>query len=188
MSTSTEPHTVSHILHDVGLAAWFGGALMGAIGLNGAANDVSDERDRLRVASSGWARWTPVNAAAIGAHLVGGAGLLVANRDRARKQAGVRGNTIVKTLLTGAALGATAYSRVLGNQVTQAGQTHAEGGTVPSEATPEDVARPQQQLRGLQWAIPALTGLLVVLGAQQGEQQKPNAVVSGLAKARSLRS
>jgi len=44
---------------------------------------------------------------------------------------------------------------------------------VPGDATPEDVAGIQQRLRLLQWVTPVLTGILIVLGAQQGEQQRP---------------
>ena len=32
----------------------------------------------------------------------------------------------------------------------------------------------QRQLKLTQWAIPAITGTLIVMGAQQGEQQKPS--------------
>ena len=90
---------------------------MGAIGVNGAAADVDDPRQRARVANAGWARWTPVNAVAIGAHLVGGAQLLKANKGRVATQKGVLANTNIKLALTAAALGATAYSRVLGKKV-----------------------------------------------------------------------
>ncbi len=62
-------NTLAHAMHDIGLAAWFGGSLMGAIGVNGAAADVDDPRQRARVANAGWDRWTPFNAVAIGAHL-----------------------------------------------------------------------------------------------------------------------
>ena len=58
-------NTVARSMHDVGLATWFGGSLMGAVGLNGAAGEVSDPPQRARVANSGWARWTPVNLGAI---------------------------------------------------------------------------------------------------------------------------
>ncbi|MET7443093.1 hypothetical protein ABZS63_39625, partial [Streptomyces sp. NPDC005568] len=76
----SDRNTVIRSLHDVGLAAWFGGSLMGAVGLNGAAKDQGETaRGRARIASSGWAKWTPVNAAAIGVHLFGGGGLLAAN-------------------------------------------------------------------------------------------------------------
>jgi hypothetical protein len=52
-------NTVARTLHDLGLAAWFGGSLMGATGVNGAAAVVQDPTQRLRVANTGWARWTP---------------------------------------------------------------------------------------------------------------------------------
>ncbi|MEE3920623.1 hypothetical protein V2I01_27405 [Micromonospora sp. BRA006-A] len=45
--------------------------------MNGAAARINDTTERLPVASAGWARWTPVNAAAIGAHLAGAVGELV---------------------------------------------------------------------------------------------------------------
>ncbi len=165
-------NTVVRSLHDVGAAGWFGGSLMGAVALNGASRDISDPAERSQIAASGWARWAPVSAAAIGAHLLGGAGLLLAHRDRVRRQPGVGANTAVKAALTLAALGTTAYSGLLGARLAHA-DVKTDGGTVPGDATPDDVARTQQQLRILQWITPVLTGTLVVLGAQQGEQQRP---------------
>ena len=170
---SSSRNTLVRSLHDVGAAGWFGGSLMGAIALNGASKDIKDPAERSKIAASGWARWAPFSAAAIGAHLLGGSGLLLAHRDRVRNQSGVGTNTAVKTALTLAALGTTAYSGVLGARLGKA-EANTEGGTVPSEDTPDDVARTQQQLRILQWATPILTGALVVLGAQQGEQQRPS--------------
>jgi hypothetical protein len=175
----TNRNTVIRSLHDLGAAAWFGGSLMGAIGLNGASQDVPDPADRARIAADGWARWSPVAAVAIGAHLLGGLGLVVANRRRLRVQTGVGINTIVKSTVTAAALAATAYSGVLGARVAAAGNVESEGGTLPSQHTPHDVASAQQRLRLIQWAIPALTGVLLVLGAQQGEQQRPTEIIKG---------
>ncbi|OZB87832.1 MAG: hypothetical protein B7X41_11330, partial [Microbacterium sp. 14-71-5] len=106
---SMSSNTFVRSLHDLGAAAWFGGGLMGAIGLNGASEEVEDPRQRVHTASLGWAKWAPVNALAIGAHLVGGAGLLLANRGRVRAQEGVTANTVVKTALTIAALGTTVW-------------------------------------------------------------------------------
>jgi hypothetical protein len=48
----TADNTVSRSLHDLGLATWFGGSLMGAVGLNGAAADVEEPKQRLRVAGA----------------------------------------------------------------------------------------------------------------------------------------
>ncbi|GAA4966589.1 hypothetical protein WHI96_20410 [Pseudonocardia tropica] len=166
-------NTVVRTLHDAGLAAWFGGTLMGAVGVNGAADDVHDSTERLRVANAGWARWAPVNAVAIGAHLVGGIGLLRANADRARTEPGVKAASIVKSVVTGAAVAATAYAGVLGTQ-TAKGEGHpARGGVTPAAGTPSAAADAQRKLKVVQWVIPALTGVLVVLSAQQGEQQRP---------------
>jgi hypothetical protein len=173
-------NTVSRSLHDLGLAAWFGGSLMGAVGLNGAAAEVEEPKQRLRVANAGWNRWTPVNLAGIAAHLAGGAVLLGANKGRVAGQQGVAQATAVKTALTVLALGATAWSRALGAKLNQAGEVPVEGGTDPVPETPEDVAKAQRQLRVLQWGIPLLTGAMLVLNARMGEQQRPTQVSGGM--------
>lgn len=166
-------NTVIRAMHDLGGAAWFGGTLMGAVGVNGGSKDVKDPAERAAVAAAGWARWAPISAAAIGAHLIGGAGLLAANRDRVRAQQGAAANALIKSVLTAAAIGTTVYSGILGAKIaSEAGSAPVEGGTVPSESTPDKVARLQQQQRVLQWVTPALTGGILILGAQQGEQQR----------------
>ncbi len=175
----SERNTFAHFLHDAGLAAWFGGSLMGAVGVNGAASDVDDPRQRARVANAGWGRWTPVNLAAIGAHLAGGAMLLKANKGRVAKQKGVLANTNVKLALTAGALGATAYSRMLGQKVMDAGDVPVAGGTEPLASTPPEVAKAQKQLKALQWAIPGLTGAVLASSSLHEEQQRPSQVVKG---------
>ena len=176
----TADNTVSRSMHDLGLATWFGGSLMGAVGLNGAAAEVEEPKQRLRVATAGWNRWTPVNLAGIAAHVVGGAVLLGANKGRMASQPGVAQATVAKTALTGAALAATAWSRALGAKLDQDGEAPVEGGTDPGDHTPEDVAKAQRQLKVLQWVIPALTGAVLVLNARMGEQQRPAQVTGGL--------
>jgi CBS domain-containing protein len=132
-----QDNTVARSLHDLGLAAWFGGSLMGAVGLNGAAAVVDRPEQRLRVANAGWARWTPVNLAGIAAHVAGGAVLLVANKGRVAGQRGVARATIAKTALTGLALAATGSARVLGAKLERVGDAPVEGGTTPTAGSPE---------------------------------------------------
>lgn len=175
-------NTLAHAMHDIGLAAWFGGSLMGAIGVNGAAADVDDPRQRARVANAGWNRWTPFNAAAIGAHLLGGAQLLRANKGRVATQKGVLANTNTKLALTAGALGATAYARVLGKKMLAAGDVPVAGGTDSLATTPPEVAKAQKQLSALQWAIPGLTGAMLASSSLHEEQQRPGQVVSGVLK------
>jgi hypothetical protein len=181
-------NTVVRSLHDLGAAAWFGGTLMGAVGVNGAAATVSDPRERAKVAAAGWAKWAPVNAVAIGAHLIGGAAILYTNRDRARHQSGVTANTVTKLAVTGAALGATALSGILGAKTAQGAGDPVDGATDPSPATPDDVAAAQKQLRYLQWVLPVLTGTIVVLTSQQGEQQRPSQILAGMGNTLARRS
>jgi hypothetical protein len=167
-------------LHDLGLATWFGGSLAGAVAVNGAAGDLPDERQRLRVANAGWARLAPVNLAAIVAHLAGATGLLLANKGRVFTQEGVGTTTIAKAALTGVALGVTAYSGVLGRKLGQADGVPVEGPTDPGPETPPDIAWTQRQLAVCQWAVPALTAGLIVLNAVHGEQQRPSRALPGI--------
>jgi len=175
-----QDNTLARSLHDLGLAAWFGGSLMGAVGLNGAAATVDQPQQRLRVANAGWARWTPVNLAGIAAHVTGGAVLLAGNKGRLATQRGVASATVAKAAVTGLALAATAYARALGERLMQAGDAPVEGGTTPAGDTPPDLAGAQRQLTVLQWVIPGLTGAALVLNALMGEQQRPQQVKSGL--------
>ena len=179
----SERNTLAHAMHDLGLAAWFGGSLMGAIGVNGAAADVDDPRQRARVANAGWARWTPFNAVAIGAHLIGGAQLLKANKGRVATQQGVLANTNLKMALTAGALAATGYARVLGKKMQKAGDVPVAGGTNATASTPPEVAKAQKQLNALQWAIPGLTGAMLASSSLHEEQQRPSQVVGGTIKA-----
>jgi hypothetical protein len=173
-------NTVSRSLHDVGLAAWFGGTLANAVALNPAAAE-SDSPERTgAVANVGWDRWTPVNAGAIGLHLVGGAGLVGGNASRLAGQRGVAAMAATKTGLTAATLAVTAYSRMLGRRVSERTDVPAESGTDPAPTTPDDVAAAQRQLRMLQWALPALTGALLVMNSLAGEQQRPRSVARGV--------
>ena len=178
----SDTDTVSRSLHDVGLSAWFGGTLANAVALNSAAGAATRPSDAGAVANTGWDKWTPVNAAAIGAHLLGSVGQLRGNAGRISGQQGVGTMALVKTGLTAAALGVTAWSRVLGRKVSSAGRVPAEDATTATPETPADVAAAQKQLAALQWVVPALTGALVVVSSFAGEQQRPQAVAAGAAK------
>ena len=175
-------NTLSRSLHDVGLAAWFGGTLANAVSLNPAAAEAGSDKHTGAVANAGWDRWTPVNAAAIGAHLIGSIGQLAANRNRVAQQQGAGSMTAAKTALTAAALGVTAYSRVLGQRVSAGGATPSKKATKPSKSAKADIAAAQEQLHVLQWVIPAITGALVVVSSFAGEQQRPSEVLRGISQ------
>ena len=166
-------NTFVRSMHDLGLATWFGGSLMGAVGLNGATAQAHDSSERLRLSSLGWARWTPVTIAAVGAHAIGSLGLIAGNSNRLAHQDEARSNTKVKTVLTVAAAGVSLYSGLLGAKIAKHANEGGHGVTEPAASASDELESVQRQQKALQWVIPALTGVLVILGAQQGEQQRP---------------
>jgi hypothetical protein len=166
-------NTLVRSMHDIGLAAWFGGSLMGAVGLNGAAAKAKVPDERLRISSIGWAKWAPVQIAAIAIHGIGGIGLIGANKTRLVAQQESRTNTVWKVIITILAGATTVYSGVLGKVISDHQNESVDGVTEPSDSTPDRVAAAQRQQRILQWATPAITLVLIALAAQQGEQQRP---------------
>lgn len=160
-------------IHDIGLAAWFGGSLMGAIGLNGAAAKAKEPSERLRLSSVGWARWAPVQLGALLIHGIGGIGLIASNKTRLAAQQEARTNTIWKSIITGLALASTGYSGVLGKVIQNHQDENTDGVTEPNSETSDKLASAQRQQKILQWLTPALTVVILVLNAQQGEQQRP---------------
>jgi len=169
----SERNTTVRSLHDLGLAAWFGGTLMGAVGLNGAAAKAKDPSERLSLSSAGWAKWAPVQVAAIVAHGVGGLGLIAGNKGRLAVQQGARSNTVAKLIITGIAGFTTLYSGILGTRIAAHATEGGAGVTEPDSNSSKELASAQTQQKYLQWATPALTLVLIVLAAQQGEQQRP---------------
>jgi len=158
--------TVARTLHDAGLAAWFGGTLMGAVGLNGASGAIADPLDRVHVTTVGWARWAPLQVVAIAAHLTGGALL----RRRADGAAPARGLVGTRRVVTGVALAAMGWQAALGAKVAASPRTPAETGVKPLPETAEDLAPVLVQLRVTQWLLPAATGALLALDAHRQER------------------
>lgn len=171
---------LSRSMHDLGAAAWFGGSLMGAVGLNGAAAQAKDPRERTRLSSEGWKKWTPIQAAAFGVHAVGGIGTILDNKSRLAAQQGEPTNTIVKSVITLAGMAATAYSGILGAKVAKLSDEGGEGATEPRSGASKELASAQKQLKMLQWSLPVFSGAVIVLGAREGELQRPQSLLSRL--------
>lgn len=151
--------TTIRATHLVTNAAWFGGSLMGAVGLNPAAR--REGADTIKVAGTGWERWGPVQGGAIGAHLLTGVGIVVDNRRRVVLHPPTTVAVAAKTALTGVALGSTAWAWQAGRRLGDPGST--------DRAQRE---RQRTRLSWLQWVTPAATGALLVLDAYLGEQQR----------------
>ena len=158
--------TAVRATHLVTNAAWFGGSLMGAVGLNPASREASNLRERAEVSGTGWERWGPVQGAAVGLHLLSGLAILADNRRRVAAHPPTTAVVLAKTVLTGAAVASTVAAYVVGNEL---GKAMGEDGH-PQE--PEAAERARGRMRWLQWTTPALTGAMLVLDAELGEQQR----------------
>ena len=152
--------------HLVTNAAWFGGSLFGAVGLNPAARQPDTEEERVEVSGTGWERWGPVQGAAIGLHLASGLAILADNRNRVAAHPPTTAAVAAKTFLTVVAVGASAAAYVYGQRL---GDASGEDG---HPRDPQVAADARGKLKWLQWATPAATGALLVLDAQLGEQQR----------------
>jgi lysylphosphatidylglycerol synthetase-like protein (DUF2156 family) len=169
-------------VHDLSAAAWFGGSLMGAVGLNGATAEATDPTERTRLSSLGWKKWAPVQTAAFATHMAAGVFLLAGNKGRYVAQDGVMRWTWIKAGVTVVGALVTLYAGLLGGKVDALSEQGAEGATEPSATASPELAAAQKQLKALQWAIPAFAGSVVAMGALHGEMQRPENVKWGLLK------
>lgn len=161
--------TAVRATHLVTNAAWFGGSLMGAVGLNPASREASNLRERAEVAGTGWERWGPVQGVAVGLHLLTGLAITADNRNRVVSHPPTTLATLAKATVTTAAVASTIAAYVVGNRL---GKASGEDGH-PQD--PEAAERARGTMRWLQWATPALTGVMLVLDAELGEQQRGEA-------------
>ena len=73
---------IARSVHDLTAAAWFGGSLMGAIGLNGAAAAAKDPAERTRLSSLGWDAGRPCRPACSPPHILAGVAIIAENKER----------------------------------------------------------------------------------------------------------
>ncbi len=162
----TAVSTAVRATHLVTNAAWFGGSLMGAVGLNPAARRPDTEQERVEVSGTGWERWGPVQGGSIALHVVSGLAILADNRNRVVAHPATTAAVVAKTALTAAAIASSVAAYVYGERL---GSAAGEDG---HPRDPEAAENARRKLAWLQWTTPALTGSLLVLDAQLGEQQR----------------
>jgi hypothetical protein len=173
---------IARSIHDLTAGAWFGGSLMGAVGLNGATAEAHDPKERTRLSSLGWKKWAPVQTAAFAAHLASGVPLILGNEERLAKQHGVLRLTVYKSVVTLLGAAVTLYAGLVGQKVDKLSHEGSGGATEPGPGSSDELAKAQKQLKMLQWAIPFFAAWVIVLSAKQGEMQRVENVALGLKK------
>ncbi|HEX8441176.1 hypothetical protein [Archangium sp.] len=59
--------TSAYVLHNLGLAAGFGGSLFGRVALNPSAKLINDKQDRAKIVNAAWNGYNIINALGVGA-------------------------------------------------------------------------------------------------------------------------
>ena len=142
--------TTAWVLHELGLAAGFGGNLFGQIALNPAVGEIQSKRERGKVTHVAWDRYKVIN----GVSLALMAGTWLAGRTfltgREVGQAS-RALTVTKDVLVGGALASGIGAMVLGRMLDKEMATSNEPlrtGSRPSAETRQRVERLQTFTNG----------------------------------------
>jgi len=176
----TQDSNTPRILHNLGLATWFGGALFGQAALNPTVARISDKRERGRVLNEAWGRYNVINAAAVAAAVLTWrfGGLKVDAELRAP------GLMRVKNLLLGGAVFNGVMSGALGARIAAqdpSAETPVESGTQPAPETPETAAKAQRWLRLFgTGALACLAATIAVTTRIEASHPKPLGLLSRL--------
>lgn len=157
--------SAARVAHDLGLAAWFGGACMGAVGLNAATREVDDPTQRSRVANAGWFRWAPFTAISVGGYLLGGLILRRGPGGPPHLRRSMPVADVAQAVFTVIALAATIDSGRCGREMVRGGDVPVATAVQPISATPPEVVQAQRRLRVVQWVMPASVGGILIVNA-----------------------
>jgi len=139
------------VLHDLGLAADFGGSLFGQLALHPAVRAVTDERERGKVVHEAWHRESYVNTASLalmaGTWLVGRT--MLTGRELGRD---VRKLTLLKDALVSTAVLTGIGSMITGRMLA----AQAPGGAIPIRSGNEPSPRATAKTKALQRTVNAM--------------------------------
>lgn len=136
--------SITRAVHNIGLATWWGGTLMGTLAMNPAVEVLDDPEERGKMVDEGWARFQPYGAAGLGIALLSHIAMRLNGPEDASSC--YRNTARLQDLLMIGAVASSAASMALGEYVThQDFDTYnpIDSATEPSESTPEDVAEAQ---------------------------------------------
>jgi hypothetical protein len=170
--------TTAWVLHELGLAAGFGGNLFGQIALNPAVAEIQSKRERGKVTHVAWDRYKAVNGASLA--LMAGTWFagrtMLSGREVGRTS---RALTITKDALVGAALvsgiGSMIFGRMLDQEMAVSNEP-IQSGSRPAAETRKRVADLQRLTNGLGRANvvmnAAILAVTTVLAMKSGRSNK----------------
>ncbi|QSB16555.1 hypothetical protein JQS43_09915 [Natronosporangium hydrolyticum] len=184
----TDSHAVAQATHDLGSALWFGGSVMGAVGVNSSGDELPRSIDRIRVANSAWGRFAPIEWLGIGAAVVSGLQLTRVGTRRIALQKGFGEATAAKAVTMVLGIATTAYAGYCGMKIAEIAEQASQEGRLlevqdaatPTGGTPTELARWQRRLRVAQSLVPVLAGANIAFGAYLSQSFRPVATARGV--------
>jgi hypothetical protein len=135
--------------HDVGLAAWLGGAMFGKFAHNPSLTRISSHAERGSVSNAAWNGYNAINAAGLGAAAIGWTAARFTETKPANLSGTERALSSAKDGLMAAAVLTGIASGVQGARLAKQapdGAVPVETGTTPAPETPPEAARIQRSL------------------------------------------
>ncbi|WPB77702.1 hypothetical protein KYC5002_00870 [Archangium violaceum] len=157
--------TSAYVLHNLGLAAGFGGSLFGRIALNPSARLVNDKQDRARIVNAAWNGYNIINAVGLGATAL--TWLIGRSKVSGRSiSASARKLVLVKDFLMGATLVSGVINLIgggfLAKRALEDGISMESGGKAADDA-PEDVKNATKLVNWLGvFSLATMAGLIGV--------------------------
>ena len=156
--------TTAQVLHDLGLAAGFGGSLFGKISLAPAVRVIGDKAERNKVIDQAWSGYKWVNLLSLGAAALTwftGRSAISGRFLGKDARAAVVAKDVLVGIHTATLLGTLGVGAYIGSG--SAGLVPIEQGHVPARQTPPDKARALRALRVLSTVnLIAMAGIIGV--------------------------
>ena len=134
---------VTRILHDLGLAVWFGGSIFGILSLNPAVEVLDDPEERGKMVDEAWARFQPYGAA--GMALVWITNVIMRRAAPRRPTSTYKSLALAKDFFT-VGSGLTSIAALALGEYAVDDYSPVDSATEPNEATDEDTAKAQSGL------------------------------------------
>jgi hypothetical protein len=148
MTSDTLANT-TRAAHDVGLAAWLGGAMFGKLAHNPSLRRISSHPERGAVANTAWNGYNMVNALGLGAATIGWAAARATETRPDRLSGRERALSSVKDALMATSVVTGILNGIQGARLAKQapdGAVPVETGTEPAPETPATAARIQKSI------------------------------------------
>ena len=166
--------SITKAVHDIGLATWFGGTLMGVIAMNPAVEVLDDPEERGKMVDEGWARFQPWAAAGLTATIV--THVLMRRNPPRRPSDNFKNTARLKDLFLVASVVSSVASMALGEYAVHQepdAYTPIESATTPTEDTPPETEAAQGGLTVASWGqLISGIGLFVTSAILAAEREK----------------